>query len=136
MHRSLVRCLLACLLAAACATAPPAPLEPDLMGPRPPRSIDEIELIEGDPERPYAVLGVWEAVVESAYGKDANDFRDRMVAQAAQLGADGVVFAVVEEDAGDADATLGGLQAAETKVLAAIIVWVERQQVPTTRGVA
>jgi hypothetical protein len=132
MHRLLVALA---LLTTACASAPTYQ-EPDLMGPRPPRSIEEIELIEGSPERPYVVLGVWEALVESEFDKDATEFRDRIVARAAQLGADGVVFATTQEDVQGADTDVIGRQSTlETKVLAAIIVWIQQEREPVVRDV-
>src|SRR5690606_194732 len=129
--------VLVLLLAAACAREPPIEeLLPELYGPRPPRSTDEIELIEGDPERPYAVLGIWEANVDDPFSDEANRFRDRMVAQAAQMGADAVVFAVSEEEVPiDPNFPNRRRPPPVSKVSAAIIVWIASEREPTIRAV-
>jgi hypothetical protein len=133
MYRSIV---LVWLLAVACAQPPVEELLPELYGPRPPRSTDEIELIEGNPERPYAVLGVWEANVDDPFDDQANRFRDRMVAQAAQMGADAVVFAVSEEEIPiDPNFPNRRRPPPISKVRAAIIVWIASEREPVIRAV-
>ncbi|MEX2583204.1 MAG: hypothetical protein WD766_08010 [Gemmatimonadota bacterium] len=94
---------------------------------RPPRSVDEVEMIVGTPRRPYLVVGVWQAEADSGYGTAADLFRERMLEEAAEMGADGVIFTVTEvSGSGRGGRDPDGLTTTTT-ITAEIIYWISRE---------
>lgn len=76
-----------CLLTAGCIQADVRRLDQAV---RPARSPDEVTVLQAEPQQPYAVIAVVESRTDALF-RSFDDLRQRMIAEAAQLGGDALI---------------------------------------------